>query len=291
MAYKTPSSAESEPEELEAWLDSYDDADAATPAPDEVRRVRWSEHVGFLEDYWAAGQHCSIFAASDGGKTHLIVNLLPLWQRYPVLFFKAKPKDATLGRLGHTVKEFPGSGARLKYEIRRRTAPNSPAWVRDPEWYVLQLPTYKWSGRRQNPELERARRLAGQAMDRAYREGTWVLVFDEVKVLAGREDPHLNLPAPMTIVWEQGRSQPVTVIAGTQSPSLAPPPMYDQARHIYLGRITDEYRQDRLGEIGGASKRIRAILPTLRAREFLYVFTGRERGERDQMYVIQAPPP
>ncbi len=257
---------------------------------EDVRRVSWQHHIEFLEDHWEAGQHCSIFASVDGGKTHLIKHLLPLWQRYPVLFFKNKPKDATLGKLGRRVRAFPTWDERMKYAARRRMQPDSDAWQRDPEWFVLELPRYRWTNSRRNPEYERAQRIAGQAIDKAYAEGEWVLVFDEVKVLAGREQPHLNVPAPMTIAWEQGRSQPITVIAGTQSPSLAPPPMYDQARHIYLGRIQDTYRQERLAEIGGDSKRLRAVLPTLRAREFLYVFVGRDEHEQDEMWVVQAPP-
>jgi hypothetical protein len=267
--------------------------DDEQPGEGEVRRVSWESHLSFLEDHWAAGQHASIFASVDGGKTHLARQLLPLWQRYPVLWFHNKPKpDPTLRGLPfHIVRHFPSRAERVKYDLRRRTRPESEAWLTDPEWYQLQLPPYRWTPKgRRNVKLEEAQRIAGSAIDHAYQEGSWVLVFDEVKVLAGREEPHLNVPAPMIIAWEQGRSQPLTLIAGTQSPSLAPPPMYDQARHIYLGRIQDTYRQERLSEIGGDTKRIRAILPTLQGREFLYVFVGREQGETDQMWVIQAPP-
>lgn len=275
-------------EELEAW-GSEGDQEAVSG---EIQRVSWEDHMAFLFDHWQAGQHCSIFASVDGGKTHLIKNLLWLWVRYPVLWFHNKPKsDPTLrGMPLHEVRRFPDWDDRLKYEVRRRQQPNSERWLKDPEWFLLRLPPYRWTGKRKNPAFERAQTLAGQAIDRAYAEGTWVVVWDEVKVLAGREEPHLQLWAPMTIGWEQGRSQPLTIIGGTQSPSLAPAPMYDQARHIYLGRIQDVYRQERLSEIGGDTKRIRAILPTLRAREFLYVFVGREPGEQDEMWVVQAPP-
>lgn len=275
-------------EELEEW-----GSPSSSSSAGEVRRLSWAEHFAFLDEHWEAGQHASIFAATDGGKTFLIRHLLPLWIRYPVLWFHNKPKpDRSLAGLPfHRVPSFPSRASRLKYEIRRRTQPDSPAWWKDPEWYLVQLPAYRWTPKgKQNRDYLRAQRIAGESIDRAYAEGSWVIVFDEVKVLAGREEPHLNLPAPMTIAWEQGRSQPLTVIAGTQSPALAPPPMYDQARHVYLGRILDTYRGERLAEIGGDSKRIRAILPQLQAREFLYVFMGRDRNEPAiAMWVVQAP--
>lgn len=257
-------------------------------------RKPWAEHMAFLEDHWQAGQHCSIFAATDGGKTHLWRRLLPLWQRYPVLVIQNKPKDSTAAGLGRQVRAYPGMGERVKYEIRRRAQPDSEAWARDPEWFVLALPRYRWTpdkGKRGGDKsYDRARRIAGEAMDRAYQEGTWVVVFDEVKGLAGREEPHLNLPAPMVNMWERGRSQPVTVIAATQSPALAPTAMYDQPRHLYLGRIQDVARQERLAEIGGDTKLIRELLPTLEGREFLYIYMGRESGDPDQMWVVTAPP-
>lgn len=272
-------------EELDTYL-------GRTPAAaGGLERKAWAEHFSFLEDHWAAGQHCSIFAATDGGKTHLWRALLPLWIAYPVLIIQIKPKDATSAKLGHPVRAFPSHAQRVKYAIRRRTQPNSEAWARDPEWFTLMLPSYHWTPKgKKNVELEKAQRIAGEAIDRAYREGEWVVVFDEMKALTGREEPHLNLPAPVVNTLERGRSQPVTAINATQSPAEAPPAMYDQPRHLYLGRIRDTYRQERLAEIGGDTKTIRAILPTLEGREFLYLYMGRETGDPDQMWVVTAPP-
>jgi hypothetical protein len=250
----------------------------------EVPRTEWPEHFAWLEDNVAAGEHTSIFAPTGGGKTHLIrYGLLPLWQKYPVLWVRFKQKDATLRQLGRIIKAYPSWDQRLRYQAR---GVDSPKWESDPEWFILALPHYRWtpSSKNESATWQRARRIAGTALDRAYADGGWVVVVDEVRALAGKDAPALSLEAVLENSWQRGRDQPLTVIGGTQQPANAPGSMYDQAAHIYLGQTKDVGRHQRLAEIGGDTETIKAVLPTLERHEFLYVhrYTGR-------MEIVKAP--
>jgi hypothetical protein len=246
---------------------------------------------GILKEEWAAGQHVSIFAPTEGGKTHLIrYGLLPLWQRYPVLWVRFKPRDDSTEGWGIKVQRYPVA-ERLKYRVRRR---ESEAWRDDPEHYLVQLPGYRFDPSAPEDRSEswrNARRICGEALDRAYREGGWVLVLDEVRALTGKAPPALNLEAMLENCWQRGRTQPLTVIAAAQQPAWAPTSMYDQPRWVFLGRQLDEARWERIGEMGGNSKLIMELLPTLRGArdgagpEFLVV----DRWSGD-MWITVAPP-
>lgn len=251
--------------------------DADPAGEDLVPRVDWQEHFGWLLDNVETGEHISIFAPTGGGKTHLIrYGLLPLWQLHPVLWVRFKQKDKTLKQLGHIVHGYPSWDQRVKYQAR---GINSSKWETDPEWFILALPLYRWTptSKAESPTWQRARKIAGTAIDRAYADGGWVLVIDEVRALAGKDAPALALEAVLENSWQRGRDQPLTVIAGTQQPANAPSSMYDQAAHIYLGQTRDVGRHQRLSEIGGDTETIKAVLPTLERHEFLYVhrYTGR----------------
>lgn len=261
-------------------------------ASGEVERVPWEEHFAYLEETWStvdergkpSAQHCSIFAPTRGGKSHLIrFGILPLWQRYPVLWLMYKPRDPTIGGMGRKVKEFPTWDQRLRYSSRKA---DDPKWETDPEWFVLTLPRFKWTpdSKHDNPSWVRARRIAGEAIDRAFQEGNWVLVVDEVRAFADAEPPSLALTPPLENAWQRGGSQPLTIIGATQQPAKAPGSMYDQPRHVYLGHTLDVGRYQRISEIGGNTELIKRILPSLGQREFLYV----DRHEHVMM-IVKAP--
>lgn len=250
----------------------------------EVGKGGWDEFHDYLAAEWQAGQHVSLFAPTEGGKTHLIrYGLLPLWQRYPVLWIRFKPRDATLRGFGHLVQQYPGSLARSRFSHRPY---DSPKWETDPEWFILKLPAYRWSadGRRESRSWLQARRIAGEALDRAWHEGTWLVVIDEVLAFTEPTQPGLDLKAPLENIWQRGRDQPVTLVAATQRPAFAPPSMYDQPRWVFLGRTLDVGRHQRISEIGGDTERIKAMLPKLHHQEFLAV--DRREGH---MWTVRAP--
>jgi len=245
----------------------------------------WEGFDEYVDQEWQAGQHVSIFAPTEGGKTHLIRHgLLPHWQRYPVLWLRFKPRDRTLGGWGIPVNEYPDQWARLKYANRRA---DSPHWHRDPEHFLIRLPAYRWSGdpKRESESWQKARKIAGEALDQAFRDGGWVVVLDEVRAFSDGKEPSLSLSSVLENNWQRGRDQPLTVIAATQQPASAPSSMYDQPRWVFLGRTLDVGRYQRISELGGDTEAIKAALPTLGFQEFLAV--DRHEGA---MWRVKAPP-
>jgi hypothetical protein len=254
------------------------------PAGELPPRISWEEHDDWLDANFGAGMHVSIFAPNEGGKTHLIrYGLMPHWQRYPALILQYKKRDPALSGFGHPVKNFPSRLQRLRYQTRGL---DSPAWRDDPEWFRLVLPPYRWSADGRKLEgYKRARKIAGEAIDRVYHEGGWVLVVDEVRRVTDPRQPGLGLEAPLENIWQAARSEPVTLIGGTQQPASAPSSMYDQASLVYLGKTLDVGRHERLAEIGGNTQLIKRTLPTLDNHEFLFVH--RQSGD---MAIVKAPP-
>jgi len=264
-------------------------ADAAALLEDEpndntgVARVPWEDFYAWLCDNWQAGDHVSLIAPTGAGKTHVIrYGLLPCWQRYPVLILQFKPKDSALRGLGREIKHFPNRLDRLPYETRGL---NSPKWKTDPEWFRLRLPGYRFSTRAEPPSYRQARRLAGEAVDRSYWQGEWVLVIDEVRAISEARQPSLGLEAVLENAWQRGRSQPLTIVAATQQPANAPRSFFDQPWMIGIMKMLDAGRFERLAEIGGNTAAIKATLPTLRQDEILFIH--RPSGE---LIITEVPP-
>lgn len=262
-------------------------AELQKPSVD-IPRVPWEVFDKWLAKNLEGGEHISIFASTGDGKTHLIRHgLLPHFQRDPVLILDVKRDRGTLSGIGKIIQGFPTWDQRLKYRIRKH---NSNKWKRDPEWYRLQPPMYRWSEqpRQENREWRKARNAVGTAVDKVMHEGGWCLVADDVALITDTRQPSLNLAAPMRNVWKMGRDRPVTLIAATQQPAGAPSEMYDQPTHLFLGGSEDERRHERLAEIGGNRKLLTETVNTLQEKEFLYVH-GRKTNGRRIMAIVIAP--
>ncbi len=252
-------------------------------AEEAVPRVPWEEFYAWLCDVWEAGEHISIISPTGSGKTHLIrYGLLPCWQRYPVMLLQFKPKDSALRGLGREIKHFPTRLDRLPYDTRGK---DSKKWATDPEWFRLRLPGYRFSTRAEPPSYRQARRIAGEAVDRSYFQGEWVLVIDEVRAISEHKQPALGLDAVLENAWQRGRSQPLTIIAATQQPANVPSSFYDQPWGVFIGKMLDAGRFERLAEIGGNTGAIKATLPSLQQDDFLFIH--RPTGE---MVVTTVPP-
>lgn len=233
--------------------------------PGGIFRVRWAEHRAFLDANWQLGEHVSIFAPTGNGKTHLITRgLLPVWDRaadeknaQPVMFIDCKDGDPLTRNFGTLVDKFPSKMQR---------------WRRKP-WWRLKVPSLfrgATSGQQQH--------VIYDALRNVYNEGNWILVIDEVRPLV-----ELKLQKHLTEVWERGRTQGITLIAGTQAPSWMPPAMYDSPKHVYLGAVLDRRRQVRFREMGGYSEDLTTALAGINKRQFIYVG---EMGKRREIVKV-----
>ena len=250
-------------------------------------RISWEEMHAVLDEEWREGEHFAIFAPTKGGKSHLIrYGLLPLWNMYPVLWIRFKARDDSTRGFGTTIQRFPVL-ERIKYRAR---SPHSDRWQTDPERYLLQLPRYHFDPSAPYDRSEswrNARRVCGEALDKAFREGHWVVVIDEIQAINGKRPPHLDLESALENCLQRGRTQPLTLITASQQPAWNAPSVYDQSRWVALGRTLDQARWERIGELGGDRRSIQQVLPTLSGPprpEFLIV--DRHSG---WMAVVTAP--
>lgn len=107
-----------------------------------------------------------------------------------------------------------------------------------------------------------------KALDSIYRVGGWCVAMDEVRYLSEQ----LRLTEELNLLWLQGRSLDVSIVAATQRPVSVPLNMFEMATHNFDWRISgrdDRARaSDYMGELRDVAFATTAILPK---HEFLYV--------------------
>jgi hypothetical protein len=98
----------------------------------------------------------------------------------------------------------------------------------------------------------------------------------------------LKLSRHMELLWQQGRSVGISVVAGTQRPARVPLAAYDQATHLFLFRDSDRRNLDRLADLSGDVDKVlvRETVQTLAPHEVLYVDT-----RRGTMAITRSPAP
>jgi hypothetical protein len=217
--------------------------------------------------------HVSAVAVTGGGKSFLVrYGLVPLWSDYRVLVLDVKGDDPTYAGFGQVVGAFP----------QEELQPQQPNSERQ-RIYRLVVPEWEFTtGRRETEGLRRARQVAGEAMDIAYKQGKWVIVLDETRAITDATSNFgLGLRGVVENIWQRGRSREVTMVACTQQPIWMPSSFYSQPSILYIGRML-EPPTDHLREIGGDTRLMRQVLPQLRGRrnggpDFLVV--ERDSGE------------
>lgn len=213
-----------------------------------VPEVPWAS---FLADHfiWRQGEHVSLIGPTGGGKTTLALGILHR-RRYTVVL-ASKPRDRTLDALTRR-------GASPRYR-RIRSWPPGPM----DESVIL------WPESR---DLAGARRRQQQAFHAAhqaiYQSGAWCIFADDMWFLCNV----LKLGADLEMLYANGRSIGVSVVAGIQRPAHVPLMAYDQATHLFFWRDNDESNLRRIGGIGFAdSRRVRQTVARLPRHVVLYV--------------------
>lgn len=222
---------------------------------EEVERVSWAE---FLRGFrWLQGEHISAVGATGSGKTTVVNELLPL--RDYVAVFATKPRDPML-------RELRPHGYRVIRE-----------WPPGPSDSRVIL----WPRIDEMSDAEGQRETFDSAMRAIYRTGGWCVYFDELPYLSG----YLGLDSNLKLLWQQGRSLKISVVASMQRPREVPLLAYSMATHLLFFRASDDADIKRIGEIGSLNSRaIRETVlrlagpaeqgfPRDSQREFLYVNT------------------
>jgi hypothetical protein len=102
-----------------------------------------------------------------------------------------------------------------------------------------------------------------------FQGGRYAVYCDEVRYLSH----NLGLKPLIELLWLQGRSIGITLIAATQRAAWVPLEFYSQARHLFLFRESSPANRRRLMEhCGGADgTEVARLVADLGRHEFLYV--------------------
>jgi hypothetical protein len=106
------------------------------------------------------------------------------------------------------------------------------------------------------------------ALLKVFQTGGWTLYFDEVRYLSQT----LKLANELDLLWLQGRSLGIVMVAGTQRPVSVPLNMFEQSRFSFYARIPGQEDRRTAASYTGPSQSVvfetAAILPP---HEFLFV--------------------
>lgn len=197
---------------------------------------------------------------AGSGKTTLARELLRL--RDYVVVFGTKTQDASL------YKPLQAQG----YVLSEKFDPgdDSPAKVifRPP----LSEPT--------KAGLAKQREAFREALLGIFEAGAWTVYLDEVRYLSQT----LGLATELDLLWLQGRSLGVTIIASTQRPVSVPLNMFEQSAHSFLFRITSRDDRNRAAEYTGPNAgRVFETVGLLPPHEVLYVDSAEDELVRTRV--------
>lgn len=113
------------------------------------------------------------------------------------------------------------------------------------------------------------RRVFGDRLDQAFRQGGWTIVIDELTY----STDELGLLRDIRSALRTLRSDHVTVVACAQRPRRIPIEALTESTHVFLFRQPDSYDRERLSELGGplSPKELRAEIAALPSHHFLWV--------------------
>lgn len=214
-------------------------------------RVEALPYVDFLDRFqWKQGEHIGLIGPTGLGKTTLSLDLMQ--HRDYVCILGTKPRDENLSRFladnnYRRLKEFP-----RYFDETQHT-------------HIAVWPKLDSMGKQGNQ-----RAAIGHALQQMFKQGRWCINADEVSYIGNdlHLEPHLKL------IWQQGRSLDLSLVAGTQRPVNVPLFIYDQSTHLFFFKDNDEANLRRIGGIGWLNARlIRETVARLPRYYFLYTNT------------------
>jgi len=220
----------------------------------------------YLRDRWAK----QLLASSDRvhmiteigptgyGKTTLAVDLLN--RRKYVMAFGTKREDSTLEKL-----------IRKGY---KRVSSFSEVSIDDQK--IIIWPKIEQLGSADEIALLQRNVFREALFDGAFRQGRWTVYLDELRYITSR----LGLASEVELLWEQGRSEKVSVVAGYQRPRNIPLLAYDQPEHLFFFKETDYENLNRMAETVAwiDRKRLIGTIAHLPKYDFVYLNKKNERA-------------
>jgi len=212
--------------------------------------VPWSRFLPWFGARWEQGDHIAAVGMTKSGKTVAMTRLLRY--RDYVSVIGTKPRDREL---------YPP----LERQGYWLTEEWNPVDLEHPR--VILAPMLDVEGG-SGPAFDRQADIFDSALLTVYRVGAWCLYFDELRYLSQQ----LGLTDTLDLLWLQGRSLDVSIVAATQRPRSVPLNMFEMARHFFLWRIGDREDRRRASEFLGDMQAVADFATARLARhEFLYV--------------------
>lgn len=214
-----------------------------TPTIDAVPYTEFRERFA-----WKQGEHVALIGPTGSGKTTLGLDLLEM--RDYVTILATKPADDTLKAFAKA------KGYKVIGEF--------PQFFDETENTRLIV----WPRMKRFKDKNLQRMAIGHAMQTMFIQKNWAIFADEVSYIAN----DLRLEEHLKLIWQQGRSIGLSLVAGTQRPAHIPLLIYDQSTHLFFWRDNDETNLKRIGGIGFLNARvIREAVARLPKYAFLYV--------------------
>lgn len=190
------------------------------PTNNQIPFLSWEETRKTLD--WQQGEHVTIIGPTGQGKTTLALELME--QRgYPIIV-ATKPKDSTMERM-----------KKQGYKVVR-SYKDLGKYPRTILWPKLERPRDKYE---QAVEIQKA-------LEQIFVSGGYAVLIDELSYVLDE----LKCKTEITQIWQQGRSNNISLVTCVLRPSHVPLLAYDQATLVIMFRDADEVNLKRMGGLG-----------------------------------------
>ena len=222
---------------------------ASTLLDNDFPEVPFEAWDNFAEKHaFNVGEHITLIGKTKSGKTTLAVNaLLPLF-----------PYVLALG----TTEDDPALYRPLKRHGFVKTSSVKLDGKQPRQLFVPKVHGLADAIRKQQAEEFRL------LLSVAFAEGRWAIYPDELPYLTRV----LGLAPEIETLFLQGSKKRITMIVATQEPVNVPREAFGQIIHLFIWKLNDQDRIDRVSEIAALDKRfMRSLIPRLADHEALYV--------------------
>lgn len=126
-----------------------------------------------------------------------------------------------------------------------------------------------WPKVKETSDIPHQREVIRDCLQDIYRDGGWCVYLDEARYITD----YLGLGRLVELLWLQGRSNNITVVASAQRPRHLPLAAYSQASHLYLWPTRDMQDLRRVQEMAGGPSlpEVKAAMAGLPEHACLYL--------------------